>query len=83
MTEKNSYRSFRQLIEAWPPGQLAADLGVDTQTVINWKGGKNRKQSIPSSWWNSVVAAAAARRIEGVTLELLADLAEGNGELPG
>lgn len=64
-------QTFAQLIEKWPTAvDLAKDLGVKDVTARAWK-----VRGIPAEYWTGIVAAAAARDIEGVTIDVLADIA--------
>lgn len=66
--------SLPDLIDLWPKPRVAnfaRDLGITVEHAAAMK----RRNSIPAAHWRAVVAGAEARGIEGVTLELLADLA--------
>lgn len=66
--------SLPDLIELWPKPKVAnfaRDLGITVEHAAAMK----RRKSIPAAHWRAVVAGAEARGIEGVTLDLLADLA--------
>jgi len=61
--------SHADIISLWPNyAALADDLGVKVHAVQKWK----LRDSIPGEWWAGTVRSAAARKIEGVTLEALA-----------
>lgn len=65
-------KSFSAIIELWPTlGALADDLGVGYESAKAYK----RRDSIPPEHWETLVAAARRRQIEGVSLESLAALA--------
>jgi len=62
------------LIAKWPKPSLAnfaRDLGVRVEHA----GSMKHRKSIPSTHWLAVVRAAEGRGIEGVTLEMLAEMA--------
>lgn len=66
-------KTFADVINLWPkPGatSLASDIGVAIITVRAW-----RVRGIPAGYWIDLVAAAWRREIQGVTLELLAEMA--------
>lgn len=64
---------FRSIINAWPDlDTLAADTGASKEAVKKW----HRRNTIPAEYWVALIAAAPMRRIEGVTADLLADLAK-------
>jgi hypothetical protein len=64
-------QTFAALIDLWPTAvELAGDLGVKDVTARAWKA-----RGIPAEYWTGLVAAAARRQIQGVTLELLAEIA--------
>lgn len=67
-------QNVTDLIALWPEPKIstfARDIGVTTEHGAALK----RRGSIPPSRWNAVVEAADKRKIKGVTLDLLADLA--------
>lgn len=65
--------SFRDVIDLWGPrGEMAADLGNSPVTISSWW----QRDSIRAEWFCSVVAAAQKRGFDGVTVDLLAQLAE-------
>ena len=62
-------QTFRGTVRLWPSAaSLAADLGVSIEAVWKW----TQRDSIPSDQWTALIAAAAARGIEGVSAEALA-----------
>lgn len=66
-------KGFTEIIAKWPSlAALADDLGVQYVTAqAMWRRGR-----ISSSYWNALIAGAARRGIEGVTLEVLASISE-------
>jgi hypothetical protein len=63
--------TYTEIIDRWPSlTAYAADIGVryGTAQVMRYRG------SIPAKYWKRVVAAAARRGIDGVSLELLASI---------
>lgn len=65
-------QTFSDVINKWPATvDLAADVGVKEVTARAWKA----RNIIPAEYWTKVIAAAERREIDGVTCELLADLA--------
>lgn len=65
--------TFSEVIRAWPNrSAMAADLRVDYGLVKQWE----RRDSIPAAYWPALVERASDRSISGVTLEMLARLAE-------
>jgi hypothetical protein len=63
--------TYTEIIDRWPSlTAYAGDLGIryGTAQVMRYRG------SIPAKYWKRVVAAAARRGIEGVTLDLLASI---------
>lgn len=59
------------IINLWPSlSAFAGDIGVPYVTAKAMR----RRGSIPAPYWLRVVARAAERNIEGVTLERLAQL---------
>ena len=66
-------RSFAEIIDAWGTrGALARDVGAPAGRVAVWR----YRDRIPATYWLKLVAAAAERGIEGVSLETLAALSE-------
>lgn len=64
---------FRDIIDLWPSRAAFADaIGAERVTARSWW----QRDRIPSAWWSRVIDAASAGGKEGVTLELLASLAE-------
>jgi hypothetical protein len=65
--------SFQAIIDAFGgPTKYAEAIGVPG---FHAQSMKNR-DSIPPAYWDDTVSAAAARQVEGVTLERLAILAK-------
>lgn len=64
--------SFREVIELWPSREaMAGDLAsVTSGRVSKWW----QRRSIPAEYWSAVLATERARE-NGVTAELLANLA--------
>ena len=63
---------FRAIIVKWPDlDALAADTGAGKEAIKKWK----RRNTIPSEYWKGMVQGAARRGIEGVTADLMADIA--------
>jgi hypothetical protein len=63
--------TYTEIIDRWPSlSSYAEDIGVryGTAQVMRYRG------SIPARYWKRVVAAAARRGIEGVSLDLLASI---------
>ena len=63
--------TYTEIIDRWPSlTAYAGDIGVryGTAQVMRYRG------SIPAKYWKRVVAAAARRGIDGVSLELLASI---------
>jgi hypothetical protein len=66
------FSSFADVIDQWPSfAALSRDVGVPPVTARFWR----YRNSIPAKQWHLVIDAARERGIEGVTLEVLADLA--------
>ncbi|WP_422036560.1 carph-isopro domain-containing protein [Reyranella sp.] len=66
-------QTFADIIDAWEsPAALADDLGEEVGTVRQWRN-RNR---LPDRVWKKIVEAARARGIEGVSLDVLAGIAE-------
>jgi hypothetical protein len=64
-------RNAAEICNLWPSdAELARDIDVPYSTVAAWK----QRGSIPASYWRDLVLAAKARRIGGVTADVLADL---------
>jgi hypothetical protein len=65
--------TFRDIIALWGSAEaLATDLRTSGVTVRAWRN----RDSIPGGWWTLIVDAAAARGIQGVSLEVLARAAQ-------
>jgi hypothetical protein len=70
--------TFADVIDRWPsPAALSEDVGVPKQTARFWR----MRNSIPAKRWNLVIEAARVRGIEGLTVELFADLARARANL--
>lgn len=70
--------SFAAIINRWPcerpnhaAAAYAAAIGTSSLNTRAWRNA----DSIPCSWWKATVEAAAAVGFEGVTYDLLAELA--------
>lgn len=64
--------TFSSIIDRWPSLQdYADDIGVQYVTAQLMR----HRNSIASNHWKAVVGGAEKRRIEGVTLEALAEIA--------
>jgi hypothetical protein len=70
---------FTPIIQRWRSEQdkygifgLAADLGLPTKNVREWKN----RDSIPADWYAAVARAAVARGFSEITVEHLAGIAE-------
>lgn len=72
---QNAPQTFTDLIGLWgkktPVAEFARDIGVTTEHAASMK----RRDSVPAAHWNEVIAGAERRGLDGITLELLADLA--------
>ena len=64
---------FRPVIERWGAVALAKDLALPAKNVRRWVD----LDSIPADRFRSVAAAAAKRGFGDITVEHLAELAEG------
>lgn len=65
------YKTFREIIKCWDTYQaLATDIGEPYLTVRQW----HTRDRIPSRAWPRIADAAKARRLNGITVETLADL---------
>ncbi len=67
--------SFSDIINAWPepaPVTLATDLGEEPATIRQCR----LRDALPPHYWRRAVAAARRRRLRGVTLQKLAEIAE-------
>lgn len=71
--------TFADIINLWPkpaPVTLGVDLGELPVTVRAWR----TRNVLPDRKWKRVVECARLRGIEGVTLEILAEIAaQGEG----
>lgn len=66
--------TFADIIDLWPkpaPVTLAGDLDELPGTVRQWRN----RSVLPDRKWKATVEAAQRRGIEGVTLEILAEIA--------
>ena len=61
-------QSFKSIIEAFGCPELAKFLGKPYATVASWR----LRNTLPSGFWEAVVAEASNRQIKGVTLDRLA-----------
>ena len=60
--------NVRDIFDHWPSrAALADDIGVTPQAITNMIA----RNSIPSRYWQRIIAAAARRSISGVTFESL------------
>lgn len=65
------FETHKQIIMAWPHlSDFAGDIGVSVNTAKKMR----QRNSIPSDYWPSVVVGAKARRIAGISTDLLASL---------
>lgn len=53
------------------PAAVARAAGAEPNAARQWK----RRESIPGIYWPAVVGLARSKRVKGVSIELLADLA--------
>ena len=65
-------QTFADIIEKFGYAKLAEALGRPEGTVSSWK----TRDSIPPDVWSSLVDAAARHGVEGISLDVLAALAE-------
>lgn len=65
------YASHASIIDELTVSRVADAAGVDASHVRTMKA----RDSIPPAYWQSVVAAAVAAGVEGVSFEVLARLA--------
>lgn len=66
-----SMKKFKDVIDSWPSRrEMAEDLIVRVKRINNW----HERNSIPSTHWMQIVSSADKRGIQGVTLEVLADI---------
>jgi hypothetical protein len=64
-------RTHSDIIGRWPsPADFASDLGIESSHARVMK----TRASIPPEYWGKVVSAAVRRGIDGLSLELLAEL---------
>lgn len=64
--------SFSAIVDAVGTLALAQECGVADGTPVVWK----HRDKIPDHFWLGTVAAAKIKKVKGVTLELLAELAK-------
>lgn len=70
------YETSTELLESFPHySRLADRVGVCRSQINSWRD----RNSIPSSRWLRLIAAAKAEKVKGVNLGLLAKLAEERG----
>lgn len=73
----NAPASISALIEQWPTiTEFAAEVGCGYEAARQMR----RRQSIAPEHWPKVVSVSAARKIEGVTFEWLAQQRALQGE---
>lgn len=68
-------KTFSDIIDLWPdpaPVTLAQDLNEEPGTVRQWRS----RDTLPSRVWRRTVRSAERRRIDGVTLDVMASIAE-------
>ena len=65
-------QTFSDIIEKFGYAKLAGALGRPEGTVSSWK----TRDSIPPDAWSALVEAAAHHGVVGVSLDVLAKLAE-------
>ena len=69
--------SFQDIIALWgTPGALADDLKEPSRRVWAWK----ERDSIPARYWTAVVSAAEKRGFDGVTADVLAEIAAASSD---
>lgn len=69
--------SFQDIIALWgTPSALADDLEEPSRRVWAWK----ERNSIPARYWVAVVSAAEKRGLEGVTYDVLAEIAAASSD---
>lgn len=67
------HRSFTDIINTWPTAEeFARDLQITGVRARVWRA----RNIIPAGYWRDVVWFARRRRIDGITLELLARIAQ-------
>jgi hypothetical protein len=65
-------QTFRDIIGLWPSHRaMAGDIGANHWAVAKW----HQRDNIPPEWWNDVLAAAVRFGHEGLTAQLMADIA--------
>ena len=65
--------TFTEIISAWESPQ---SFGEDVGTTANHGYMMCRRNSIPAKFWGRTVRQAKKRRYHGITLALMAELAE-------
>ena len=66
-------QTFKEIIRLWPSCEaLGADVGASGNTVRKWLF----RDSVPGTHWASLVKSASERGITGVTVDLLAKIAD-------
>ena len=74
------YDSFREIIDLWPSRvALADELGVRPQAIANM----HMRDSVASEHFNKIVEAAKSMGYDGVTHELMCNLAARGREAVG
>lgn len=64
-------KNIHELQSSWPDFQsFADDLGVRAGTAQQWRV----RDKVPGEYWHKIVEKAAARKIRGVTFDLLEQL---------
>lgn len=65
-------KTFVEVIDLWPNiTTLAGDIDAKPDRVRKWR----ERNAIPSEQWLPLIRAAKARRIAGVTADVLTDIA--------
>lgn len=66
-------KSYKSICGLWTDDRdLAEDTGATVAAVQKWR----QRDKIPPGWWQSVVDAAERRNLKGVSLSVLANIAE-------
>lgn len=77
MNSVMNFATHRQIIDAWPDRvTFAKRMGVKYETVKKW----HQRNSIPPEKWRDVVRSAVKDDIDGITLDLLAEIRTGNAQ---
>lgn len=72
MNDASEPKTASEVMAKWPTdADFARDIGVKPTHAQTMKV----RDSIPAPYWSAVVAAAAKRNVQGITLELLAKIA--------